>query len=77
MTTQSLSSEDFHWLIPANVGDRVRWEGNDSRLPADASKWVGRVMAFEEEFECEIPDDVAEKILTIGDARKYIENNKN
>ena len=31
-------------------------------------------MAFEEEFECEIPlDDVAEKILTIKDAIEYIE----
>ena len=34
-------------------------------------------MAFEEEFECEIPDDVAEKILTIKDAIEYIEKNKN
>ena len=77
MTTQSLSSEDFHWLIPANVGDRVRWEGNDSRLPADASKWVGRVMAFEEDrkalsdkavvrFE-EYPDDI---IIRKGQLRK-------
>ena len=31
----------------------------------------------EEEFECEIPDDVAEKILTIKDAIEYIEKNKN
>ena len=34
---------------------------------------VELVMAFEEEFECEIPDDVAKKILTIKDAIEYIE----
>tara|TARA_B100000941_G_C28468654_1_gene535114 strand:- start:1036 stop:1272 length:237 start_codon:yes stop_codon:yes gene_type:complete len=46
-------------------------------LGADSLDTVELVMAFEEEFECEIPDDIAEKILTIGDAIKYIENNKN
>ncbi len=30
-------------------------------------------MAFEEEFGCEIPDDAAEKILTIKDAISFIE----
>ena len=30
-------------------------------------------MAFEEEFGCEIPDDAAEKILTVKDAISYIE----
>jgi len=32
-------------------------------------------MAFEEEFECEIPDDAAEKILTVKDAISFIEEN--
>jgi acyl carrier protein len=32
-------------------------------------------MAFEEEFGCEIPDDAAEKILTVKDAIEYIEQN--
>ena len=45
-------------------------------LGADSLDTVELVMAFEEEFECEIPDDVAEKILTIKDAIKYIEDNK-
>jgi acyl carrier protein len=31
-------------------------------------------MAFEEEFGCEIPDDAAEKILTIKDAISFIES---
>ena len=32
-------------------------------------------MAFEEEFACEIPDDAAETILTVGDAVKFLEKN--
>ncbi len=45
-------------------------------LGADSLDTVELVMAFEEEFECEIPDDIAEKILTIKDAINYIEKNK-
>ncbi len=30
---------------------------------------------FEEEFGCEIPDDAAETILTVGDATKFLEKN--
>ena len=36
---------------------------------------VELVMAFEEEFGCEIPDDAAETILTVGDAVKFLEKN--
>jgi acyl carrier protein len=32
-------------------------------------------MALEEKFDIEIPDEDAEKILTVADAIKYIENN--
>tara|TARA_B100000989_G_scaffold285494_1_gene253257 strand:+ start:242 stop:478 length:237 start_codon:yes stop_codon:yes gene_type:complete len=45
-------------------------------LGADSLDTVELVMAFEEEFECEIPDDIAEKILTIKDAINYIEEKK-
>ena len=45
-------------------------------LGADSLDTVELVMAFEEEFDCEIPDDVAEKILTIKDAIDYIAKNK-
>ena len=41
-------------------------------LGADSLDTVELVMAFEEEFNCEIPDDAAEKILTIKDAIDYI-----
>ena len=42
-------------------------------LGADSLDTVELVMAFEEEFGCEIPDDAAEKILTVKDAVVYIE----
>jgi acyl carrier protein len=42
-------------------------------LGADSLDTVELVMAFEEEFGVEIPDDAAEKILTIKDAISYIE----
>ena len=42
-------------------------------LGADSLDTVELVMAFEEEFGIEIPDDEAEKILKVGDAVKYIE----
>lgn len=45
-------------------------------LGADSLDTVELVMAFEEEFECEIPDEVAEKILTIKDAIDYIKENQ-
>lgn len=42
-------------------------------LGADSLDTVELVMAFEEEFGCEIPDDAAETILTVGDAIKFLE----
>ena len=45
-------------------------------LGADSLDIVERVMAFEEEFGVEIPDEAAEKIATIGDIVSYLEANK-
>ncbi len=45
-------------------------------LGADSLDIVELVMAFEEEFSVEIPDDAAEKITTVKDAIDYIETNK-
>ena len=45
-------------------------------LGADSLDTVELVMAFEEAFGVEIPDDAAEKITTVGDAIKYIEEHK-
>jgi len=43
-------------------------------LGADSLDTVELVMALEEEFGIEIPDEDAEKIATVGDAIKYIED---
>ncbi len=45
-------------------------------LGADSLDIVELVMAMEEEFELEIPDEDAEKIQTVGDAVKYITEHK-
>ena len=44
-------------------------------LGADSLDTVELVMAFEEEFSIEIPDDAAEKIQTVGDAINFIQSN--
>lgn len=41
-------------------------------LGADSLDTVELVMAFEEEFDIEIPDEIAEKIATVKDAYKHI-----
>lgn len=43
-------------------------------LGADSLDTVELVMALEEEFGIEIPDEDAEKIQTVGDVQKYIED---
>jgi acyl carrier protein len=45
-------------------------------LGADSLDIVELVMAMEEEFELEIPDEQAENIKTVGDATKYINEHK-
>ena len=44
-------------------------------LGADSLDTVELVMALEEEFDIEIPDEDAEKIVTVGDAIKYLQAN--
>ena len=45
-------------------------------LGADSLDTVELVMAFEEEFGMEIPDEDAEKLQTVGDAINYIQSNQ-
>jgi acyl carrier protein len=45
-------------------------------LGADSLDTVELILEFEKAFEITIPDDKAEKISTVGDAIKYIEENK-
>ncbi|SFP56283.1 acyl carrier protein [Nitrosomonas cryotolerans] len=46
-------------------------------LGADSLDTVELVMALEEEFECEIPDEQAEKINTVQEAIDYVTSNTN
>jgi acyl carrier protein len=57
---------------PEKVADQASFIDD---LGADSLDTVELVMAFEEEFGCEIPDDAAETILTVGDAVKFLEKN--
>ena len=45
-------------------------------LGADSLDVVDLVMSIEDEFDLEVPDDVIENMKTIGDAVKFIEENK-
>jgi acyl carrier protein len=54
----------------AQVVEAASFSGD---LGADSLDTVELVMALEEEFDCEIPDEEAEKITTVGQAVSYIE----
>ncbi|MGU9951500.1 MAG: acyl carrier protein [Gammaproteobacteria bacterium WSBS_2016_MAG_OTU1] len=45
-------------------------------LGADSLDTVELVMSLEDEFNCEIPDEEAEKIISVEDALRYIENHQ-
>ena len=63
-------------IVVEQLGVKEEEVANDSSfvddLGADSLDTVELVMALEEEFETEIPDEHAEKIITIKDAVKYI-----
>ncbi|MFT4637391.1 MAG: acyl carrier protein [Verrucomicrobiales bacterium] len=44
-------------------------------LGADSLDTVELVMAFEDEFDVQVPDEEAEKLLTVGDVSRFIEEN--
>ena len=59
--------------LGANADEVVSESAFVEDLGADSLDTVELVMAFEEEFGIEIPDDAAESIQTVGDAVKFIE----
>ena len=64
-------------IVAEQLGVKSEEVTNDASfvddLGADSLDTVELVMAFEEEFGIEIPDDAAESIVTVGDAVKYID----
>ncbi len=77
MAEQTNVLEKVKKIVVENLGveaDKVTEKSSFiDDLGADSLDTVELVMAFEEEFGCEIPDEEAEKILTVEDAVKYIE----
>jgi acyl carrier protein len=63
---------EYLTVDPAEVVDGASFIDD---LGADSLDAVELVMIFEEEFHCQITDDDAAKILTVGDAVKFLEEN--
>ena len=64
--------EQLH-VTPEKVTDAANFVDD---LGADSLDIVELIMALEEEFGIEVPDEQAEKLLTVGDVTKYIEENQ-
>ncbi|MDC3111331.1 acyl carrier protein [Pelagibacteraceae bacterium] len=72
-------AEKVKSIIAEHLGiDDIEKITNDAKfiddLGADSLDTVELVMAFEEAFDVEIPDEKAEKILTVGDAISHLES---
>ena len=80
----AMSQEDILERVSQIVTQQLSTEALDVKpesnftndLGADSLDTVELVMALEEEFEIEIPDEAAEKIATVGDAVDYIKKAK-
>jgi len=57
-------------VAPEKITDSARFIED---LGADSLDIIELIIAFEEAFGCEIPDEVAESIVTVADARQYLE----
>ena len=62
--------------LNVEIGELEHAKSFINDLGADSLDIVELVMAMEEEFDVEIPDEDAEKIQTVGDAIKYIAEHK-
>ena len=81
----TMSKEEIFQKVQAIVAEQLSVDSGEVKsgsnfqndLGADSLDTVELVMAFEEEFGSEISDSEAEKILTVGDAVKFIEGKAN
>lgn len=74
-------SEKIKKIVSEHLGVDYKMISEESNfakdLGADSLDTVELIMAFEEAFKCEIPDNTAEKIFIVNDAIKLIEGIKN
>ena len=76
--------EDIASRVKAIIVDKLTVDENEVTPTAEFSKDLGAdsldtvelIMEFEKEFGIQIPDEDAEKITTVGDAIKYIEEHQ-
>ena len=72
-----VSQEKIKQIIADQLGVKKEEVTDNAKfvddLGADSLDTVELVMALEEEFGIEIPDEEAEKLVTVGDALRYIE----
>ncbi len=70
-------AEKVKSIVAEQLGVKIEEVKEDSKfiddLGADSLDTVELVMALEEEFGAEIPDEDAEKLATVGDAIKYVQ----
>ncbi len=73
-----VSHDKIRQIIADQLGVKKEEVTNNAKfvddLGADSLDTVELVMALEEEFGIEIPDEDAEKLATVGDALKYIDD---
>nr|YP_002049116.1 acyl carrier protein [Paulinella chromatophora]ACB42906.1 acyl carrier protein [Paulinella chromatophora] len=77
-----MSQEAIHERVRSIVADQLSVDANEIKidsnfqtdLGADSLDTVELVMALEEAFDIEIPDEAAEGIATVGDAIAYIQD---
>ena len=71
-------AEKVRAIVAEQLGVKIEVVKDDAKfinqLGADSLDTVELVMALEEEFGAEIPDEEAEKLTTVGDAVKYIQS---
>ena len=78
-----MSQEEIFERVKSIIMEQLEPENTDismetsfiDDLEADSLDIVELIMAFEEEFDIEIPDADAEKVVTVGDVVEYIEAN--
>lgn len=72
--------EKIKGIVAEQLGveeDEIKEETSFDELNADSLDIVELIMALEEEFDLEIPDEDAEKLTTVGTAVEYVKSKQN